>query len=346
MEFSLFYFSGHGDRQGADKYSLLVEGAKFADRNDFAAVWIPERHFHPFGGLYSSPSVLAAAVAMVTSRVQIRAGSVVLPLNHPVRVAEEWSIVDNLSRGRVAIAFASGWHANDFVLAPDAYQSRRQRMDEGIETVRRLWRGEAVSMRDGMDSPVEVRTLPRPIQPELPIWITSAGSPETFAKAGAGGHNLLTHLAAQDVDELGQKVAAYRRALSARGDGRTGHVTVMAHAFLAKDENEVRQKAYAPFQEYIRSNVSLFQALGKSHGMDMSRLSDADREFIVERGTERYFKSRALLGTVGSCLPLVRQLKRIGVDEIACLVDFGVDDASVLAGLSHINTLRIGCEVL
>src|ERR1044072_8239679 len=82
-----------------------VERAMFAARHGFTAVWTPERHFQAFGGLYPNPSVLSAALAMITERVQIRAGSVALPLHHPVRVAEEWSVVDNLSNGRAAISF-------------------------------------------------------------------------------------------------------------------------------------------------------------------------------------------------------------------------------------------------
>ena len=92
------------DRIPRDRYRLLLEGAKFADREGFTAVWTPERHFHAFGGLYPNPSVASAAIAALTTRVQIRAGSVVLPLHHPARVAEEWALVDNLSQGRVGIS--------------------------------------------------------------------------------------------------------------------------------------------------------------------------------------------------------------------------------------------------
>ncbi len=108
MDFSLFYFASAAQTAAEDSYRLLIEGAKFADRHGFKAVWTPERHFHSFGGLFPNPSLTSAAIAAITERVQIRAGSVVLPLHHPVRVAEEWAVVDNLSNGRVGISFASG----------------------------------------------------------------------------------------------------------------------------------------------------------------------------------------------------------------------------------------------
>ena len=112
-------------------------------------MWTPERHFHEFGGLYPNPALTSAAVAVVTERIEIRAGSVVLPLHNPIRVAEDWSVVDNLSNGRVGLSFASGWHANDFALAPENFERRRELMAEGIETVRALWRGESVPVRSG-----------------------------------------------------------------------------------------------------------------------------------------------------------------------------------------------------
>src|SRR5215217_9633370 len=90
LDFSLFFFSSDGSTNKPDKYNLLLDCARFADAAGFRAIWTPERHFQEFGGLYPNPSVLAAALAMITKRIQIRAGSVVLPLHNPVRVAEEW----------------------------------------------------------------------------------------------------------------------------------------------------------------------------------------------------------------------------------------------------------------
>src|SRR5262249_36283866 len=133
VDFSLFYFSSNEAEFADDKYRLLLEGARFADRAGFAAVWTPERHFHAFGGLYPNPSVLGAALAMITERVRIRAGSGVLPLHNPVRVAEEWAVVDNLSRGRVDLAFASGWAARDFVLAPERHADRKQLLYSAVD---------------------------------------------------------------------------------------------------------------------------------------------------------------------------------------------------------------------
>jgi len=170
LEFSLMFFSAAASEKPRPAlYRLVHEAARFADARGFSAVWVPERHFHAFGGPYPNPAVLAASLASVTRNVRLRAGSVVLPLHHPVDVVEAWSMVDNLSAGRVEIAFGSGWNPNDFVLAPDSYGDARGVLKRRIEEVRRLWRGEALPLANGRGETVPTRVFPAPIQPEPPL---------------------------------------------------------------------------------------------------------------------------------------------------------------------------------
>lgn len=354
LDFSLFYFSSDEAERGADKYRLLMEGARYADRHGFSAVWTPERHFHAFGGLYPNPSVTSAAVAAITQRVKIRSGSVVLPLHHPARIAEEWSVVDNLSNGRVGLSFASGWQPNDFTLKPENFRNNKQVLLDGIETVRRLWRGESVEFPGALGEPVAIRTLPRPVQAELPVWVTSAGNAETFRAAGRLGANVLTHLLGQTVDELADKIAAYRDARREAGFAGDGHVSLMLHSFVAPDLAFVRETVRRPLIEYLRSSVSLvkqyawsFPAFKRREGMDTSAdsvdlqsLSTEEMDALLEHSFERYFDTSGLFGTPESCLALVDRIKAVGVDEVACLIDFGVASDTVLAHLPHLNRLR------
>ncbi|MBE8524853.1 LLM class flavin-dependent oxidoreductase [Amycolatopsis sp. H6(2020)] len=344
MDFSLFYFANDSTAESGDRYELLLEGAKFADRNDFAAVWTPERHFHPFGGLYPNPAVTGAAVAAVTERVAIRAGSVVAPLHHPARIAEEWAVVDNISGGRVGLSFASGWHASDFVLSPDSYADRRRLVVEHAEQVRALWRGEEMSGKDGAGTLQRFRTYPRPVQANLPIWLTSGGSVDTFRAAGALGAGLLTHLLGQDVGQLAEKIAAYREAVAQRpdADGWPGHVVLMVHTFLGTDEDRVRDQVRPALSEYIRSSLGLIlgSQLDGKRRVDPAKLPPDELDFLVEHSFRRYFDDGGLLGTVPKALGVARRLAETGVDEVACLVDFGLDTKTVLAGFDHLDELR------
>jgi natural product biosynthesis luciferase-like monooxygenase protein len=347
VDFSLFYFANNSRELESDRYRLLLDGAKFADRNGFSAVWTPERHFHEFGGLYPNPSVTGAAVAAVTERIQIRAGSVVAPLHNPLRIAEEWSVVDNISGGRVGLSFASGWHAVDFALKPENYENRREVLISYTDQVRRLWRGEKIDVVDGTGKPQQVGIFPPPVQAELPVWITSAGGVETFRNAGRAGAGLLTHLLGQDLGELEAKIAEYRTA-SVEHHGKDGHVVLMVHTFLGEDEDEVRELVRGPMSDYLRSSLGLLlgSQQGSARKIDPSTLREKDVDFLVERAFERYYEDGALLGTVDKTRKIVDRAAGIGVDEIACLIDFGLPQDTVLSGLNHLNALRQSVSVL
>lgn len=280
-----------------------------------------------------------AAVAAVTKRVAVRAGSVVAPLHPPVRIAEEWSVVDNLSGGRVGLSFASGWHAVDFAIRPENYAGRRDILVDTIDTVRSLWRGETVKLVDGAGDEVQVRVYPAPVQPELPVWLTSSGSPDTFRTAGRLGVGVLTHLLGQSIEELAAKIATYRAALP---PGNPGHVALMLHTFLGTDRDTVRETVRAPFSDYLRSSIGLIvRASGDIlPGVDPDNLSPDDVDFLVERSFDRYFDTGGLFGTLDDARTTVDQLTTIGVDEVACLIDFLDDPDTALAGLPHLAALR------
>ncbi|MEV7560546.1 MupA/Atu3671 family FMN-dependent luciferase-like monooxygenase [Streptomyces sp. NPDC089795] len=347
MDFSLFYFANDSTKPGTDPYRLLLSGARFADERGFTAVWTPERHFHPFGGLYPNPAVAGAAVAAVTERIGIRAGSVVAPLHHPLRIAEEWAVVDNLSGGRVGLSFASGWHAVDFALRPENYEHRRTVFLETVEQVRALWRGDEMTVEDGTGRPASVRSYPRPVQRELPVWVTSAGGVETFRNAGRAGAGVLTHLLGQDIDELTEKIAAYREEYAAQAttDGDTGHVALMVHTYLDEDDDAARETVREPLCAYLRSSLGLILGSGADgkRRIDPAKLKEKDIDFLVQRSFERYYEDGGLLGQVDKAHAKVERIRAAGVDEIACLIDFGVPDEQVLAGLEHLDRLRIAC---
>lgn len=346
LDFSAFYFSSNDSGGGPEHYRLLFEGARFADENGFIAVWTPERHFHAFGGLYPNPSVISAALAVKTQRVALRAGSCVSPLHSPIRIAEEWSLVDNLSSGRVGISFASGWQPNDFAIRPDAFRDRKDQMFADIDVVRRLWRGERVQFKGGIGKDVGVTTLPRPVQKELPIWVTAAGNPETFEAAGRVGANLLTHLLGQTFEEVAEKVAVYRAAWEKAGHAGRGVVTIMLHTFVGTDADEVKETVRAPMKEYLRSAVGLVKQAAwsfptfkqKFEGDDFApeKLSAEEMDALLDYSFERYYSMSGLFGTVDQAVAIAQKVREVDVDEIACLIDFGVETERVLQHLPYV----------
>lgn len=344
FEFSLFYFADDNAVYGEDKYRLYREGAMFADQNQLTAVWTPERHFHEKAGLYPNPSVLSAALATITNHVQLRAGSVVLPLHNSLRVAEEWSVVDNLSKGRAGVSFTSGWMPNDFAFFPERYPTKREEMFRGIQEVQELWRGQPIAGRDGVGKEIELRIFPKPIQPELPIWLTCSGGAEMFEKAGELGCHVLTALLTQSIEEVTPKIQLYRDSLARHGhDPRSGKVTMMIHTFIGEDAEAVLQKVRAPLTKYLKSHLNLIETGAESLNLDVD-VRDQDPEKVRDQmaafAFERYYRTSSLIGTPTSCMKMIERLKAIGVDEVACLIDFGIDVDSVLESLEHLVVLR------
>ena len=320
IDFSLFFFSDGGTKSPAESYGLLLESARFADRHGFAAVWTPERHFQDFGGLYPNPAVLGAALAAATERLGIRAGSVVLPLHSPRRIAEEWAVVDRLSGGRIGVSFASGWHPTDFALRPEGFPDRKERMFRGIETVRQHWSG----------------LRPRPVQPELPVWVTCSTTAASWTRAGEIGANVLTII--QPLPALAERIARYRSARSGSGlDPEAGRVTVMVHAFVSEDEEEARETVRAPMTAYLKT---YFDQYGFLAGGSLEGVRESDVDALLGLAFESYFSSLSLLGRPDKGARLVERLRALGVDEIACLIDFGVDARSILDALPALEGLR------
>jgi natural product biosynthesis luciferase-like monooxygenase protein len=344
MDFSVMFW-GDVSRQtsASDPYRGVLEIAKYADEHGYSAVWLPERHFHPWGGLHPNPAVTAAAVAAVTKKVRLRAGSCVLPLHHPIRVAEEWAVVDNLSGGRVELAFATGWRDDDFVLAPEKNAKRKHDVWGALESVRGLWRGGRYSGVNGSGRQVEVAVYPRPVQPELPIWITSAGSLRTLTDAGSAGMDLLTHLLGQDYADVEKKVAQYRAYRLRNGHKTRGKVALMLHTFLGKDRAEVKETVREAFSAYLLNSADLMIPAEHRAQWEKAAQSNADRAMVdemVAQSFARYFETASLMGTPDSCLATVKRLAAMGVDEVCCLVDFGLDLDRVKESLPYLTELK------
>jgi natural product biosynthesis luciferase-like monooxygenase protein len=351
MEFGLMFFSS--EQAGTPgKYDLMLECARAADEGGFCGIWTPERHFDEFGGIYANPAVTSAAIAMVTQAVQIRAGSLISPIHDSIRIAEEWSMVDNLSGGRAAISFGAGWNVNDFVFYPDRYASRHAVMAEQIETVRRLWAGDTITRINSFGRDVKIQLRPQPVQSMLPIWVTSSGNPTTFEFAGTIGANVLTHLIGQDLTALSERVALYRKSRANNGHNPDdGIVTLMLHTFLCDDPAMAVAIATPGLRRYLRSAVHLEKRAAEgggniSCGFQLPDSEDGDDAEVMEElltlTCHRYMAS-SLIGSSLSCRPLVEQVASSDVDEIACLVDFGVPSVAVLDGIGKISELRKSC---
>ncbi|NMO57723.1 LLM class flavin-dependent oxidoreductase [Actinoplanes sp. TBRC 11911] len=336
MRLSLFYFAD--DTTATEPgYRLLLEGARLADRAGLEAVWTPERHFHGFGGGYPNPSVTGAAVAAVTERIGIRAGSVAAPLHHLVRLAEEWAVVDNLSRGRAGISLAPGGSPADFVLNPQAYGERKRIALDTVEQLRRLWRGEPYRT-DVMEPAGSYQVLPRPAG-EIPLWLTTTGDPSVFRAAGVSATGVLTHLMRQRLPQLKEQVKIYREQLAAGGSTWHGHVTLMVHTYVDETAELAVARARPSLTRYLMSAMDFLRPEGAG-----SPTREAATRLAVRSAADRYLGPDGLVGSVDSLLPALDRFHDAGVDELACLIDFGLEPDAVLECVTRLGQLNTRWE--
>ncbi|MGK5113752.1 LLM class flavin-dependent oxidoreductase [Geodermatophilus sp. CPCC 205506] len=234
-------------KQPHEKLRDAVRWAVWAEEAGFDAVGIGERHAAPF--LSSSPTVLLAHLAAVTSRVRLVSTVTVLPLLDPVRVAEDFATIDHLSGGRVDVVIGKG---NDPVQnrlfgydLADQWQLNREK----YELLRRLWREEEVTWSGTSRPPLTgATTLPRPLQQPIPVWHGSASSTESTELAARFGEPVFSANAFHPTKKYTDLVAHYRDRLAAHGhDPACGVVGVGCGGLYVSERSQDAVEAIRPY---------------------------------------------------------------------------------------------------
>jgi alkanesulfonate monooxygenase SsuD/methylene tetrahydromethanopterin reductase-like flavin-dependent oxidoreductase (luciferase family) len=199
----------------------------------------------------------------------------------------------------------------------------------------------------------EVNILPVPIQRELPIWLTGQ-SDDTFSNAGKLGFNVLTANFALHHNLKGfvRKLKLYRDTIRAH-HGRRGHISLMAHAFVGDSGDAIKKIAQPAMAEYIKVNIEMQKdhsagtrdeqgALRKTSWVNptISALCEKDTQAIIDAQVHNNLRSPlSFIGTFEECAKQAQRLSEIGVDEIACLIDFGVGFDDTMASLHRLSAL-------
>jgi natural product biosynthesis luciferase-like monooxygenase protein len=200
-----------------------------------------------------------------------------------------------------------------------------------------MWRGGKYAGKNGSGQDIEVQVYPRPLQAQLPVWITSAGALRTIVDAGSGGFNLLTHLLGQTHEDVVQKVQQYK-AYRNRNGHKPGLVSLMLHTFLAQDKATAKSLIREPFLEYLRQSADL--SATPEQKKEVAAASPAQVAQMLELAFDRYVETASLVGTPQTCLPLVKRLAQAGITDLCCLVDFGLPVDQVMEGLTHLTELK------
>lgn len=339
IEFSFLFFSDvRKDITDKEKYDFMRDITLFADREGFSSIYLPERHFYEFGSIYANSAVMASYLIPQTENIRFRTAGISLPLHHPAEIVEWWAMNDILSGGRVDLGFGSGWNKSDFIFSPDNYENRREICSERIEIVKKLWRGEAVAFPgpEGIDIPVTI--YPRPIQKELNVWLLVAKNDDAFIHAGKKGYNVFTMLYGNNLDAMGKKIKLYRQAREEAGyDPKKGTVSLMLHTLVHKNLDLVQRSVEQPFKAYIKS--ALDAHIKADFVASNEDIGEEEKKKMLAYAYQRYFKTSGLFGKVDEVKKIVDKAIEVGVDDIACLVDFGVDYSVVRDSLPYLKQL-------
>jgi len=252
-----------------DLYAATLEQIRLVDQLGYDSVWITEHHFVEDGYLPSFVAV-AGAIAGITERVRISSDVLLMPFQHPLRLAEDLAVLDNLSNGRMMLGVGMGYAPHEFAAFGIDRRRRVSLTEEGVAILRRAWREDVFSFAGKRYQFENVRVRPRPVQAGgPPIWL--AAMSEAGAQRAA---RLDTHLLPQ-----GDRAAVldpWRAALAESGRRREDYRVGIIRSCLVTDDPEALMPAIRKaarytgeiYADWIAQDAEMSQQLaaGAEHG--------------------------------------------------------------------------------
>ncbi|MEP9382813.1 LLM class flavin-dependent oxidoreductase [Nocardioides cheoyonin] len=263
----------------AERYQQAITSARYAEQFGFDAVAIGERHAEGF--LSSAPTILLGAIAAQTSRVRIGTGVTVLSILDPVRVAEDYATIDQLSRGRLELVIGKGNELRQLPLFGVENGTQWDLLAEKYALLHRLWREEAVTWSGSVRTPLEdATTYPRPYAGAPRVWHGSATTETSAELAGRWGDPLFSANAIQPRDNYTVLIEHYRRAYAEHGhDPRFAYVGAGAGFLYLADTTQEAREAFGPTYEKM-----VEYHLQPGHHTPGNEMTFRDIDSAIERG--------------------------------------------------------------
>ena len=255
MKFGMLHLfespEGRSEAQMIDEQLSLMEAA---EEYGFDSLWPAEHHFTEYG-VCGSPALNLAAIARTTKKIRLGTGVCVLPLHNPIRVAEDFAMLDQMSGGRVDFGVGRGYQPIEFQGFGVDQTRSAEIFDESLEIIRRAWTEERLNFEGEFFQFKDLEIRPRPLQdPHPPIWM-AALSQQTFEKAGRLGFNLLlSPVFGGSLQAARDNIQRYRQALADNGfDPASRHVGALTMMFAGKSHEEARSQFAEPVIWYFRT---------------------------------------------------------------------------------------------
>lgn len=341
MEFGMFHeFPTLSGRSHADAFDEALQLVDAAEDWGLDALWLAELHFAPERSLLAAPLTIAAAVASRTRRIKIGIAVQVLPLCHPLRLAEEAATVDQLSRGRLIFGVGRSGVVATYDALAVPYGESRERFSEALEVITTAWTKPQVSYRGRYYSFDNVSVAPLPYQQPHPPIRMAASTSETYAMIGTLGLPMFVSARTVPWSELGPGIRRYREAFAAAGHRGEGEVFVSVPVYLADSDARARdelERSIMSFYQYQANLQADSAARSGAQGAARAARSDRLRTMTYAQALERHI----LAGTPHSVIEQIRARDaELGISGILAELNCG----GLIPHAQVKNALRLLCH--
>jgi alkanesulfonate monooxygenase SsuD/methylene tetrahydromethanopterin reductase-like flavin-dependent oxidoreductase (luciferase family) len=310
-------------REGRTQEEAFAEAfsiAEIAEDYGLDGVWLAERHFagprrptDPMGAgipsIASVPLVLASAIAARTTRLRIGTGVSVLPLCHPIRIAEEAATVDQVSKGRLDFGVGRSGFARAYAGYGIPYNESRARFQESLEIILKAWNNERFSHTGAYFSCDDLTVIPRPYQkPHPPIWV-AATTQDTFPLVGRMGFSVVTGLRGFDIPQVARNLTSYRAARQEAGHEGNGNVYIRIPVYVAETAEQARSE---PEESTLRAYRRMADTFARSAVEAGATASEERRERGARLSQVTYddlLRDRLAYGTPDMVVTRLSQLR-------------------------------------
>jgi alkanesulfonate monooxygenase SsuD/methylene tetrahydromethanopterin reductase-like flavin-dependent oxidoreductase (luciferase family) len=321
MEFGIFheFWSTDAPSQAA-AFAQSFAQIEAAEHWGLDVVWLAEIHMNPTRSLCAAPLTLASAIAARTSRIKIGTAVQILPLGHPLRLAEETATIDQISNGRLIFgvgrsAFPRAYHAYGI-----SYEESQDRFAESLDIIKKAWT-EPVCSHSGHYYRFDNFTLvPQPVQRPHPEIRIAASQPDTYETIGQLGYPLFSAVRASPLSRLAEQTRAYRAAWKAAGHPGTPQAYLQVPVYVADTEERAIDEAKAGMMRF------------SSYRADLLRGPLSYEEVLADKG---------IVGTPEMVVARLRQLR----DEAGLAgVSAEINPGSLLNHDQVMASLRLWCQ--
>ncbi len=342
FEFGIFHeFPRCAGQADAEAFAQAFAQVDAAERWGLDVVWLAELHFVPERSVVSAPLIVASAIAARTHRMKIGIAVQVLPLCHPLRLAEEVATLDHISNGRLIFGVGRSGFPRTYEAYGVPYGESRERFAEVLEILQRSWRDERFSFEGGFYKFRNVTIVPRPLQKPHPPLRVAATSADTYPAIGAMGLPIFVAVRLGTIEELGPNIAAYRAAYRAAGHKGEGEVYLRVPIYVGESEASARA-------EPEQSIMQFYRTLGAQVEDTAGRAGTRASEQRAERGQalqtisyEDALRDKVIIGTPASVTVRLQDLiRKLGLNGVLAELNCG----GLIADAKVMRSLQLMCE--